>query len=824
MKKITGLVLLAASIVASVYLISFGGNPIRYSQCIVSQEGFLDIIAVRTEVQDMATGLIFDEERLFLDAADKTFYYSLIEGSSSAYDPKITIHSKNKSAKVAFLADRITDDLIRNARSIPLLIYTPSEYCIYDLKCTTLPLMNIDCPEEPTDKEIDIPMSLTLFDNRAGSALRLTSSDGQIRVRGASTLAYPKKGYRLSLTQGSVGGHERSNDVSLLGMRQDDDWLLYAAYNDQEKIRNVFSSNLWKYTCAEDNAYGIDAGMEYQYLELFINDTYWGLYALGYPVDSKQLELDTASGKDALYKYYGYVNEHALTYTEDGTIDGIGSKGTAEGQQDITLFQRYFDDLAQNHDDITKLRAGIDIDNAIDIYLFINLIQGFDNVNALAEIKNMYLAVMPDEKGLTALYVPWDLDMTWGNSWIFDLAINHTLTYEIPADENYIMENGHLEQLLIDRDPDIWDTIFKKYWGLRSGGWSEKTIDALLDIYEEDIYGSGAYLRDMARWPDGTYADPSDGLGTFRTFVKERLSETDMYYRKLAQLRDESIFIQRSARYKDFLEHTFVIEINGKDVLKDPDYIDLLEYIGVDTALITEDVRFVIAEPSKKTCSYHTLSDLYPKSPDIPAVTFRVIIGDGRYRMYLDGEPLCVIPPPFPAPEIQMVMVKEGISEVFDLKKGFGTHSAPIDSLERLELYMADMSMSTTGYAAIFEINDPALWNDPRYMAFFEDLGVPEGSIRNNTDLIIWSPKDAVYTLEDFHVSGSRNMTPMGELSLFTDEQGLYALYLDGNECFISSKAQNADIAIRILLIDPGSQEIVEMLAYTEDDLVQIHF
>ena len=105
-------------------------------------------------------------------------------------------------------------------------------------------------------------------------------SDGNIHVRGRTAQTYPKKGYRISLIQESLGGNTRPNHVSLLGMRQDDDWLLYAAYNDQEKIRNVFSSNLWKYTCATDNAQGMDIGMEYRYLELFVNGEYWGLYAL----------------------------------------------------------------------------------------------------------------------------------------------------------------------------------------------------------------------------------------------------------------------------------------------------------------------------------------------------------------------------------------------------------------------------------------------------------------------------------------------------------------------------------------------------------------
>ena len=77
--------------------------------------------------------------------------------------------------------------------------------------------------------------------------------------------------------------------------RTDGEWLLYSAYNDQERIRNVFSSNLWFTGNAGANRFGIKNGMEYRYLELFLNGEYWGLYALGYPLDSKQMQPETDS-------------------------------------------------------------------------------------------------------------------------------------------------------------------------------------------------------------------------------------------------------------------------------------------------------------------------------------------------------------------------------------------------------------------------------------------------------------------------------------------------------------------------------------------------
>ena len=51
----------------------------------------------------------------------------------------------------------------------------------------------------------------------------------------------------------------------------------------------------------------------------------------------------------------------------------------------------------------------------------------------------------------------------------------------------------------------------------------------MIDALEQDIYGSGAYLRDMERWPDGTYQDPALGLSVFKDYVLKRYTSMDTY-------------------------------------------------------------------------------------------------------------------------------------------------------------------------------------------------------------------------------------------------------------------------------------------------------
>ncbi len=808
MKKFVETAVFIASIIG-IYLTCFSGKPMHYSEYIINEKEFEDIVAERGQVLSLLDALNFDEETLFFDASDKTFYYSLIEGNAEVYDPIVKIKSQNKDLKIAFLEDSITAEGIKNNDTITILAYTGEEYCSYSLKCTTLPLMNIECEEEIGDDSV--PMSIVLFDNRQGAAQRLTSSVGNIHIRGVTAGTYPKKGYRFSLTQESTGGNIRANQISLLGMRQDDDWLLYAAYNDQEKIRNVFSSNLWEYTCATDNAQGINTGMEYKYLELFVNGEYWGLYALGYPIDEKQLGLDKGNSEEAIYKIRDWTNGNSLDYAEEGYIIGYVDKGADEGNENWIPLENYYEALFANIDDNEKLYASIDIDNVIDIYLFYILIQGTDNVSK-EQVKNQYFSLHSKHGKVMAMYSPWDMDNTWGNTWRDDFLINEQQPYTVSEKYNHVMESGIVNQLIVNGDDSIWGKIFDKYQYLRKNGWSDENISSLLDEYEENIFLSGAYLRDMERWPEGAYVDAAIGLSTFRAFVIGRLQETDEYFKRLKAVCRESILIRRSAQYASFDGGSFIIEINHKELLKDSDYIDLFEYMGIDIFTITDDVRFIIAKPSEG--KYEYLSGLSEAEGELSFSEIR----EGIYRISLDGT-VCCTSTVFSRPAIRMVSVKDGMADTFDFVQENDTRiqTTPFESLS---VYLE--GLSATQYKAVIEINNPDIWQDSAYVKLFENLGISgsgisEENINKETDFIVWDgvTKEAT-ALENFHTSGSNCDTSFGTLNVYANEQGEYGVYLDGSECFVSSTWQNEEekTDIRILRFDSDSYKLLEDIAF----------
>lgn len=812
MKKIPGIGVLFASVLTGIYLTCFLGNPVHYSQCLTDNEQLLAITQIRTKSEELLDALIFDEETLFYDNKNKTFYYSLVEGNSEAYDPKVELRSSKTDIQIAFLGNRISADTIKNNQTIDFLVYTDELYCTYHLKCTTLPMMNITCHEAISPEEIadmPVPMSITVFDNQLGAANRLVLSDGLIRIRGGSTRGYLKKGYDVSLTQESTGNHLRKNDRSLLGMRQDDDWVLYAAYNDPEKIRNVFSCSLWKDSCARDNAWGIDTGVEYRYLELFMNGEYWGLYALGYTIDQKQMQINAKNGREALYKVITWADQDQINVAGGNGFEIRGMNGDINDWSHLLL--EYYEHLSAYAHDNKNLYAGIDVDNAIDLYLFLNLIQGFDHTRVNL-IKNLYVAVRQEEDGqLMALYAPWDMDISWGNQWDGGARL-FTVPYGVSADVNCVMESGYLNQLIINKDAEIWQKIFDKYWRLRAAAWSEETINAILDEYEADLFHSGAYLREQERWPDGLYADASDALHSFRSYVSERLHECDAYYERLSELCDESIFVRRSAQYKNFLESNFIIELNNKALLNDSDYIDLFAYMGIDTAAITDEVRFVIANPSTGKYDYlHSLAQGEEVQKTNVGTISATTIRDGVFSVFLNGVQ-CYDTSLFSRPDIRMAVINGQTVQNFSFKRGYDTQFVP-DMQTNLSLYVD--ALSVTGYQAIIEVNDLDIWQNPDSVKLFEKLGLSAESIHETTDFIIWNGSEkTVCVLDHFHTSGSRSDTPIGGLSLFVNEEGDYGIYRDNEEVIVNSMNDRLAMRVRILLLDPFSHELIENISF----------
>ena len=498
----------------------------RFSDLRVSPDEFQRIRENRVRKDSLfLADLRFDDRPLFFDEEKSAWFYSAPQ-DDSAPDPAVKLTGAAVTPKLAFTGE------ILPGKTVSMLAYNDAEYCEYSLVITTLPLIRIESDADdfpPSEKETDHNIRFTMVDNRTSSHPAVIRSEGQIHVRGQGSATYEKKSYRLTLFEKRGDKTQHENKRSLLGLRSDGDWLLYPGYNDQEKIRNVFSSNLWLASCGSDNSFGLQNGNEYRYVELFMNRHYWGLYAIGYPIDMKQMQIFPnmrGEYEEFLFKQavWGPKGDHNSADEDGLEIDPDVKKSEADfGYSILKMYFEYLEAGAVNG------LAHNDKDNPVDIWLFLKLIQADDSISPLRKtVNNIFYTIKVDGEGRKILYTPWDMDRSWGNT--VDLSLHNTTgEYALkPDDDRYEMRFNPVS-IMLRSGNEITGRIRERYDALRKDRWSDETIGTMLDGFEQDIFGSGAYLREMERWPEGSYIDPDLGLSLFRAYVSERFRYMDAY-------------------------------------------------------------------------------------------------------------------------------------------------------------------------------------------------------------------------------------------------------------------------------------------------------
>jgi hypothetical protein len=154
-----------------------------------------------------------------------------------------------------------------------------------------LPLFVINTYGVPIPDEPKIDAYMGIIDNGPGNINHLTDPfngyDGFIGIetRGQSTQMFPKKSYAFE-TRDEEGGNL---DVSLLGMPEENDWILYAPYTDKSMLRNMVTfamGNRMSGYCTRT-----------AFCEVVLNNNYQGVYILEEKIKKNENRVDIATLK-----------------------------------------------------------------------------------------------------------------------------------------------------------------------------------------------------------------------------------------------------------------------------------------------------------------------------------------------------------------------------------------------------------------------------------------------------------------------------------------------------------------------------------------------
>ena len=388
-----------------------------------------------------------------------------------------------------------------------------------------LPIILIDTYGAEIPNEPRIPASMGIINNESGVNFiddPFNDFNGFITIerRGNSSQWQGKPPYRFE----TVDDQGENSNVELLGMPAENDWVLYAPWQDKTMIRNVLTYQL-------SNEMGRYASRS-RHVELYLNNEYRGIYVLmekikrdGNRVDISKLNPDEITGDDVTG---GYI----LKFDWFNTGDNIGG---FESEFDGTIYnyhypkpsdivpeqEAYIQDYINEFEtimmgtdytnDSTGYPSMMNVESFVDFILLQELAK---NVDAYRLSTYIYKNKESVDNRLIAGPV-WDINHGFGNC-------DYGETWEV---DNWLLEyNPEGGDQMAFWWEFLWeDLAFQhkaaiRYTELRQTIFSEEHIYSIIDSIAD--YLGPAVDRNFARWPLlGNYIWPN--YYVFDTYEEE---------------------------------------------------------------------------------------------------------------------------------------------------------------------------------------------------------------------------------------------------------------------------------------------------------------
>ena len=435
------------------------------------------------------TDLFFSPHSLF--ALSEPLPYD--EEANTWYTPALTNDVSVRLPRTWRIARTDPDTSESGKGTYRLILYTQSMYAVCTLIETGLPIIDIQLQRFDLDPQYissrRINANAVVLSQQADGHLLRETNRVQIKIRGGSSLNYPKRSYTLFFLDTSG----RSDLHAPLGLPADRKFALNSLYEDDSKIRDALAYKLWA-ELEPDNA------LQFTYTELLINDSYFGLYGMHNLPTENSLH---ASDNDVIYK----INSH-LWMDPTQYAGQLPSHEIAFGiDPDKSTLSKFFEPLIAPSD---VFPAVYDMDSFINYAIQMEMLAVHDNT-----LKNMVITHMADTEQfrLTA----WDMDLSFGAVW--------DETHPLLSKRNASSVNNSLLTLgsdtirpisiLYAACPDFREAVAARYRELRETVFSDEFLLEQAAALYDPLTDCGARARDAARWPNSAVSEDNSFIEQF---------------------------------------------------------------------------------------------------------------------------------------------------------------------------------------------------------------------------------------------------------------------------------------------------------------------
>ncbi len=399
--------------------------------------------------------------------------------------------------------DNLKDNLFAN---IPTEIVDETEFeaMTKQLGDNSLPLVNLTVDMDNVNKDEYSAASLEIADPTAKEQTETTEKYAcKVKYRGTASLAYDKKSFAVKLLDESG----KSLDATIFGIRKDDVWILDAMATDRSRLRNRLCTDLWNAVSKTpyDTEYGNRNGTEGQFVELFINGNYHGLYCFTDKINRKLLGIKKAKDNSdgtttingVLYKTDNWGEDTFTCATEDMPSTSTTWREWELDYPDDNACEDAWAPLVGFKDFCTTssdedFKAGTDghmyAQNVTDYHVFA-LATGICNNKA----NDIYLSTVNANEGVQMLITPWSLGASLGAD----------------ADGNYdatLSDNAMVTKMVLFKR--LWEGKVNDYPYETAQRWKElygstlstEAFNARVDAYAKAFAESGAWQREHDAW------------------------------------------------------------------------------------------------------------------------------------------------------------------------------------------------------------------------------------------------------------------------------------------------------------------------------------
>lgn len=398
---------------------------------------------------------------------------------------------------------------------------------------STLPIVLIDTGGSDIPDEPKTMAQMRVVDNGPGevnTASGAATYEGWIGIelRGSSSSRFPKKQYGVE-TRHEDGSNR---NVSLLGLPEENDWVLHAPYSDKSLLRNALAFEMG----ARTGRYA----SRYRFCEVILDGDYQGVYLL---LETIKDDGDRVDLSDTDRLGGGYIAKlDKRTGSDDGDWpsadpatgqfvryqfhDPEGDELTAEQRSEIEASWDAMEQATLADDIEAATRPHLDWDSLVDYVIVSEVAKNIDAYRISVYVHRPALGA-PIHAGPL-----WDFNLAFGNADYgaaeetsgFQYATPYTSeTYPIPSWFSRVVESDPFRERLRARWSD-----------LRAGPFATDALTGWIDETTGDL--DEAQVRNFDRWPildrdiwpnatvRGSYAGE---VGYLRSWLTDRLAWLD---------------------------------------------------------------------------------------------------------------------------------------------------------------------------------------------------------------------------------------------------------------------------------------------------------